>query len=100
MSNLLPHERERIPTGEPHSEERIQQLEDLKSGKIGKMMSEIVHVYRGEYVSIDLVDDTTELTVENNIYSLTESMELQQDLARGIHKLVTGLLLLKEARSE
>ena len=36
MSNLLPHERERIPTGEPHSEERKQQLEDLKSGKIGK----------------------------------------------------------------
>jgi len=64
------------------------------------MMSEIVHVYRGEYVSIDLVDSTTELTVENNIYSLTESMELQQDLARGLHKLVTGLLLLKEARSE
>ena len=63
-------------------------------------MSEIVHVYRGEYVSIDLVDDTTELTVENNIYSLTESMELQQDLPRGLHKLVTGLLLLKEARSE
>ena len=63
------------------------------------MMSEIVHVYRGEYVSIDLVDETTELTVENNIYSLTESMELQQDLARGLHKLVTGLLLLKEARN-
>ena len=62
--------------------------------------SEIVHVYRGEYVSIDLVDDTTELTVENNIYSLTESMELQQDLARGLHKLVTGMLLLKEARSD
>ena len=54
-------------------------------------MSEIVHVHRGEYVSIDLVDSTTELTVENNIYSLTESMELQQDLARGLHKLVTGL---------
>lgn len=66
-------------------------LEEMK-------MSEIVHVYRGEYVSIDLVDSTTELTVENNIYSLTESMELQQDLARGLHKLVTGLLLLKEAR--
>jgi len=63
-------------------------------------MSEIVHVYRGEYVSIDLVDSTTELTVENNIYSLTESMELQQDLARGLHKLVTGMLLLKEARSD
>ena len=63
-------------------------------------MSEIVHVYRGEYVSIDLVDSTTELTVEDNIYSLTESMELQQDLARGIHKLVSGLLLLKEAGRE
>ena len=63
-------------------------------------MSEIVHVYRGEYVSIDLVDSTTELAVKNNIYSLTESMELQQDLARGLHKLVTGLLLLKESRSE
>ena len=63
-------------------------------------MSEIVHVYRGEYISIDLVDSTTELTVENNIYSLTESMELQQDLARGLHKLVTGLLLLKEAGRE
>ena len=61
-------------------------------------MSEIVHVYRGEYVSIDLVDSTTELTVENNIYSLTEAMELQQDLARGIHKLVRALILLKEAR--
>ena len=68
-------------------------LEEMK-------MSEIVHVYRGEYVSIDLVDSTTELTVENNISSLPETMELQQDLARGIHKLVTGLLLLKEARSE
>ena len=63
-------------------------------------MSDIVHVYRGEYVSIDLVDSTTELTVEDNIYSLTESMELQQDLARGLHKLVTGLLLLKEAGRE
>ncbi len=63
-------------------------------------MSEVVNVYRGEYVSIDLVDSTTELTVENNIYSLTESMELQQDLARGLHKLVTGLLLLKEASGE
>ena len=62
--------------------------------------SEIFHVYRGEYVSIDLVDSTTELTVEDNIYSLTESMELQQDLARGLHKLVTGLLLLKEAGRE
>ena len=60
-------------------------------------MSEIVHVYRGEYVSIDLVDTTTELTVENNIYSLTEAMELQKELVEAMKKLVTGLNLLKEA---
>ena len=60
----------------------------------------IKDVYVGKYVLVQLVDETVELTVENNIYSLTESMELQQDLARGIHKLVTGLLLLKEARGE
>ena len=63
-------------------------------------MSEIVHVYRGEYVSIDLVDDTTELTVENNIYSLTEAMELQKELLEAMNKLVSGLLLLKEVRDE
>jgi|GEM_PF-2244026 len=45
MSNLLPHERERIPTGEPHSEERRQQLEDLKSGKIGKMPSRTIYLH-------------------------------------------------------
>ena len=63
-------------------------------------MSEIVHVYRGEYVSIDLVDSTTELTVENNIYSLTEAMELQKELLEAMNKLVSGLLLLKEVRDE
>ena len=63
-------------------------------------MSEIVHVYRGEYVSIDLVDDTTELTVENNIYSLTEAMELQKELLEAMNKLVSGLLLLNEVRDE
>ena len=60
-------------------------------------MSEIVHVHRGEYVSIDLVDTTTELTVENNVYSLTEAMELQKELVEAMKKLVTGLNLLKEA---
>ena len=45
MSNLLPYERERIPTGEPHSEERRQQLEDLKSGKIGKMPDRYVYLH-------------------------------------------------------
>ena len=63
-------------------------------------MSEIVHVYRGEYVSIDLVDETTELTVENNIYSLTEAMELHKELLEAMNKLVSGLLLLKEAGRE
>ena len=57
-------------------------------------------IYVGKYVLVQLVDSTTELTVENNIYSLTEAMELQKELLEAMNKLVSGLLLLKEARGE
>jgi hypothetical protein len=30
----------------------------------------IIDVFRGKYVTAQLVDETTELTVENNVYSL------------------------------
>ncbi len=51
-------------------------------------------IYVGKYVLVQLVDSTTELTVENNIYSLTEAMELQKELLEAMNKLVSGLLLL------
>ena len=36
--------------------------------------SYINDIYVGKYVLVQLVDTTVELTVENNVYSLTESI--------------------------
>ena len=47
----------------------------------------IKDVYVGKYVLVQLVDTTVELTVENNVYSLTESVELEQDLLRAMYEL-------------
>ena len=47
----------------------------------------IKDVYIGKYVLVQLVDETVELTVENNVYSLTESVELEQDLLRAMYEL-------------
>ena len=49
--------------------------------------SMIKDVYVGKYVLVQLVDTTVELTVENNVYSLTESVELEQDLLRAMFEL-------------
>ena len=49
--------------------------------------SVITDVYVGKYVLVQLVDTTVELTVENNVYSLTESVELEQDLLRAMYEL-------------
>ena len=47
----------------------------------------IKDVYIGKFVLVQLVDETIELTVENNVYSLTESVELEQDLLRAMYEL-------------
>ena len=44
-------------------------------------MSDIKTVWEGQYIKVDLVDTTTECTVANNVYSLTEMMDLHQELA-------------------
>jgi len=44
-------------------------------------------IYVGKYVLVQLVDTTVELTVENNVYSLTESIELEQDLLKAMYEL-------------
>jgi hypothetical protein len=51
--------------------------------------SYITDVYVGKYVLVQLVDSTVELTVENNVYSLSESVELEQDLLKALHVLRT-----------
>ena len=35
--------------------------------------SKITTIFKGEYVQVDMVDETIELTVENNVYSYSES---------------------------
>ena len=42
--------------------------------------SKITTLYKGEFVMVDLVDETIELTVENNVYSRSESLELLLEL--------------------
>ena len=49
--------------------------------------SYIADIYVGKYVLVQLVDSTVELTVENNVYSLTESTELEQDLLQALYTL-------------
>ena len=57
----------------------------LHYGKTGE--SVITDIYVGKYVLVQLVDETVELTVENNVYSLSESVELEQDLQRALYEL-------------
>ena len=56
---------------------------------MGMTESIITDVYVGKFVLVQLVDETIELTVENNVYSLTESVELEQDLLKALHVLRT-----------
>jgi hypothetical protein len=49
--------------------------------------SYINDIYVGKYVLVQLVDTTVELTVENNVYSLTEATELEQDLLQALYTL-------------
>ena len=44
----------------------------------------IKDVYVGKYVLVQMVDSTIELTVANNVYSLTEATELEQDLLQAL----------------
>ena len=55
--------------------------------------SVITDVYAGKYVLVQLVDETVELTVENNVYSLSESVELEQDLLKAVRELRTRNIL-------
>ena len=44
--------------------------------------STIATLFKGEFVQVDLVDETIELTVENNVYSRSESLELLEEMRR------------------
>ena len=44
--------------------------------------STITTLFKGEFVMVDLVDETIELAVENNVYSYSESYELLDELQK------------------
>tara|TARA_R110000824_G_scaffold24319_1_gene85814 strand:+ start:821 stop:1387 length:567 start_codon:yes stop_codon:yes gene_type:complete len=43
--------------------------------------STIATIFKGEYVQVDMVDETIELTVQNNVYSRSESRDLLIELS-------------------
>tara|TARA_R110000824_G_scaffold44611_8_gene129661 strand:+ start:379 stop:591 length:213 start_codon:yes stop_codon:yes gene_type:complete len=44
--------------------------------------SKIKTIFKGEFVMVDLVDETVELTVEDNVYSHSEAVELLGELQK------------------
>ena len=56
-------------------------------------MSKIITLFKGEFVQVDLVDETIELTVEDNVYSRSEATELLIELttACSISKIATSM---------
>ena len=65
-----------------NGEARAEFICDGYAGDIDGLYREstILTIFKGEYVLVDLVDETIELTVENNVYSRSESLELLNEL--------------------
>ena len=60
----------------------------------------IADIYVGKYVLVQLVDSTVELTVENNVYSLTEATELEQDILKALYTLRKQKILNDDNRGD
>ena len=58
-------------------------------------MSDIKTVWEGQYIKVDLVDTTTECTVANNVYSLTEMIDLHQELVEAFDVTIKECASLK-----
>ena len=67
-----------------NGEARAEFICDGYAGDIDGLYREstITTIFKGEFVQVDLVDETIELTVENNVYSRSESLELLEELKR------------------
>tara|TARA_R110002051_G_scaffold106296_1_gene179401 strand:+ start:156 stop:371 length:216 start_codon:yes stop_codon:yes gene_type:complete len=54
----------------------------------------ITTLYKGEYVQVDMVDETIELTVEDNVYSRSESLALLEELrnACGVSRIADNMI--------
>ena len=67
-----------------NGEARAEFICDGYAGDIDGLYREstITTIFKGEYVQVDMVDETIELTVENNVYSFSESYELLDELQK------------------
>ena len=67
-----------------NGEARAEFICDGYAGDIDGLYREstITTIFKGEYVQVDMVDETIELTVENNVYSYSESYELLDELQK------------------
>jgi hypothetical protein len=67
-----------------NGEARAEFICDGYAGDIDGLYREstIATIFKGEYVQVDMVDETIELTVENNVYSFSESYELLDELQK------------------
>lgn len=59
--------------------------------------STITTLFKGEFVMVDMVDETIELTVEDNVYSRSESLELLEELrnACSVSRIAEGMIGMK-----
>ena len=62
-----------------------------------KELSKIKTLFKGEFVLVDMVDQAIELTVEDNVYSRSESLELLAELqsACRISKIANNMIGMK-----
>jgi len=83
-----------------NGEARAEFICDGYAGDIDGLYREstITTIFKGEYVQVDLVDETIELTVENNVYSLSESLELLNELttACSVNKIAAGMINMRQ----
>tara|TARA_R110000744_G_scaffold71004_3_gene143163 strand:- start:174 stop:383 length:210 start_codon:yes stop_codon:yes gene_type:complete len=64
--------------------------------------SKITTIFKGEFVMVDMVDETIELTVENNVYSRSESLELLAELrsACRVSKIASNMIGMRGLEHE
>ena len=50
--------------------------------------SVITDVYNSDYITIQVVDETPEITITNNVYSLSEAIDLHDELVQAVDVLM------------
>jgi len=48
----------------------------------------ITDVYNSDYITIQVVDETPEITITNNVYSLSEAIDLHDELVQAVDVLM------------